>query len=211
MTPPAALAIVDIGAGNLGSIRNIYRRLGIEASVASTPEAIAEAPRLLLPGVGAFSAVAQRLRNSGLLDALELRVRKDGVPFLGVCVGMQLLGSGSEEGPDEPGLGWIDGKVIRVYSDDPDIALRVPHVGWNTCEWNLDDPLFHGLPQPARFYFTHSYCMQAGAELSSGMTHYGIDFVSAVRHQNIWGVQFHPEKSSRIGMQLLANFAERCQ
>ena len=198
------IAVVDYGVGNLGSILNMYRKLGMSASTVRDPGSIAAADRLILPGIGAFDACVSRLRDSGLEQPVREAVAR-GVPLLGICVGMQMLTAGSEEG-SLPGLGLINARTVRFRPDDPD--LKVPHMGWNEVRWQAPDPLIEALEDPARFYFVHSYyvdCADAADQL--GTTSYGHDFAAAVRHGRTYGVQFHPEKSHRYGLRLLGNFA----
>jgi len=198
------IGVVDYGVGNLGSILNMYRRLGLAAATVSEPAALAAAERLLLPGIGAFDACVTRLRESGLEQPLRDAVAR-GVPLLGICVGMQMLTAGSEEG-SLPGLNLVPARTVRFQPGTTD--LKVPHMGWNDVRWNASDPLVEGLEQGARFYFVHSYyvaCDDPAHQL--GTAHYGHDFAAAIRRGHVYGVQFHPEKSHRFGLRLLGNFA----
>lgn len=202
------ITIVDYGVGNLGSLQNMLKKIAVPARVSSTPTAIADAGKLLLPGVGAFDSGMSRLRELGLVEVLNERVLKAGVPVLGVCLGMQLLTEGSEEG-QLPGLGWIAGTTVRFRFDPQANNLKIPHMGWNTARPTATAKLFGNLPEDARFYFVHSYHVECrdNADVATWTTH-GYEFVSAVQHGNIYGAQFHPEKSHKFGMQLLRNFAE---
>ena len=198
------IGIVDYGVGNLGSILNMHRKLGLVAQAVGDPAALAAADRLILPGIGAFDACVTRLRGSGLEPALREAVDR-GVPLLGICVGMQMLTDGSEEG-SLPGLGLIPARTVRFQPGATD--LKVPHMGWNEVRWTSADPLVEGLEHGARFYFVHSYyvaCDDPAHQL--GTAHYGHDFAAAIRRDRVYGVQFHPEKSHRFGLRLLANFA----
>jgi imidazole glycerol-phosphate synthase subunit HisH len=200
------IVVVDYGMGNLGSIANMFKKVGAEARIASDPEVLREADKLVIPGVGAFDNGMRSLAERGLLEVLELKGRVERVPVLGVCLGMQLLMESSEEGC-LPGLGWIEGESIRFRLDDYP-QLRTPHMGWNTLDAYRPHPLFAGLEDAPRFYFVHSYhvvCRREGNELAR--TTYGRAFTSAVVEGNVLGVQFHPEKSHRFGMQLFRNFA----
>jgi glutamine amidotransferase len=202
------ITIVDYGMGNLGSIRNMLKKIGCESQVTADVSLIEAADKLLLPGVGAFDAGMDNLTRSGLIPLLNHRVIDDHVPVLGICLGMQLMAQRSEEG-DRTGLGWIDAEVVRFRPGDT--SLKVPHMGWNLVRRVRGGALTDDLPEESRFYFVHSYlvrCRNADDVLLS--THYGVDFHSAFQRGNVWGVQFHPEKSHRFGMQLLRNFAERC-
>lgn len=199
------LVVVDYGMGNLRSVLSKLRRLKVEAIVSGDPTDVAAATRLLLPGVGAFGAGMRNLADRGLLDVLNTRVLEDGVPVLGICLGFQLLTQHSEEG-DVAGLGWIDGETRRF---DSDLGIRVPHAGWNAVEVARDNGLWRDVPDDERFYFTHSYYVTCNRpEDAIGTTHYGTDFVAAVQRDNVYGTQFHPEKSHRQGLQILENFSQ---
>ena len=198
------IAIVDYGMGNLGSIQNMFKRIGAAARVTGDPTVLADARKILLPGVGAFDSAMQRIADAGLREVLDRKALQERVPTLGICLGMQLLTRGSEEG-QLPGLGWIAASTKRF----PAIAgLKVPHMGWNLVTPTQPSPLTDGLPAESRFYFVLSYYVQVDDPADSLLrTHYGIDFDAAVAHGNIYGAQFHPEKSHNFGLQLLANSA----
>ncbi len=199
------ITIVDYGMGNLSSIANMLKRIGVPSATTADPAALAAATKLILPGVGAFDTGMRNLRERGLVDVLERRVRKDGVPLLGICLGMQLLARSSEEG-SLPGLGWIDADVVRFRGE----GLKVPHMGWNTVRPVGPGGLFEGLGDPPRFYFVHAYRLRLDRpEDLLGETDHGGPFPAAVGTGNLLGVQFHPEKSHRFGMGLLRNFAGR--
>lgn len=199
------VVVVNYGVGNLGSILNMLKKAGVSAKVSSQPEDIAAAERIILPGVGAFDRAMERLTASGLIPHLEKRAFTDKIPFLGICVGMQLLHRRSEEGV-LPGLGWLDADVVRFHFSDP--TLRIPHMGWNAVE-SKDCPLLKGMEQEARFYFAHSFHTPLANEPKAvGQTKYGYPFASIVNRDNIWGAQFHPEKSHRYGLQFFRNFME---
>lgn len=203
------IAIIDYGLGNLRSIANMLKKIGIEAVVSSDPAVIERADKLVLPGVGAFDAGMKNLTERGLIPVLTSRVREQRTPLLGVCLGMQLFCRRSEEG-QEAGLGWLDAEVIRFRFDNNPANLKIPHMGWDTVSVRQPHSLFHGLEADNRFYFVHSYhvvCQARNNVLTE--TLYGFDFTSAVVSDNIIGVQFHPEKSHKFGMRLLQNFAER--
>ena len=199
------IAIVDYDIGNLGAVANMLRRLGADCEITADAARIEAADRIILPGNGAFDACMQGLRASGLLPVLQRRVMGEGVPLLGICVGAQMLGHGSEEG-HEPGLGWLD---LRVKRFPPQPGLRVPHMGWNGVRVEQPGhPLAAGLGEDARFYFVHSYFIDPAdpADLLLSAD-YGGRFAAGVARGNLAGVQFHPEKSHRFGKQLLGNFA----
>jgi imidazole glycerol-phosphate synthase subunit HisH len=204
------IAILDYGVGNSGSIHNMIRRIGGQSIITSNEDVVASASGYILPGVGAFDHGMSKLKSSGILDVLEYRVMKENTPILGICLGMQMLFNNSEEG-DLPGLGWINGSVKKFkFTNDVDQKkLKVPHMGWNLVKPRMHQSLFKELEQEARFYFVHSYYVSCNrAEDILGTTKYGSEFVSSVARGNIFGVQFHPEKSHRFGMMLFENFLE---
>ena len=202
------IVIVDYGLGNLGSIQNMLKKVGFSNSIITrNAEEIEKADKIILPGVGAFDAGMEKINQSGLLQTLNRAVLEQKKPVLGICLGMQLLTKGSEEGV-LPGLGWIDAYTHRFQFVEENAGLKVPHMGWNEISISKEHELVKDLTMPARFYFVHSYyvkCQQQQDELLA--CHYGIDFTCAVQHENIMGVQFHAEKSHKFGMQLLKNFA----
>lgn len=200
------IGIVDYGLGNVRAFENIYRRLGIAAILARTADDLSRCERLVLPGVGAFDWAMEQLVASGLLEALNQRVLQDRVPVLGVCVGMQIMGDGSEEGHVK-GLGWIPGQVRRFKDAWFNQETHLPHMGWNDVAPAPDEPLFQGVNAPL-YYFLHSYYFDPAKDGHViARTDYGIRFASAVRDRNIWATQFHPEKSHHWGISLLGNFA----
>jgi len=202
------IGIVDYGLGNVQAIQNVYRRLGIPAVLASTPAALMDCSKLVLPGVGAFDWAMTRLAESGLRDALDEMVTGRGTPVLGICVGMQMLARRSDEGVLE-GLGWIPGEVRRLDSREDAVPMALPHMGWNDVSPSSDSALLSGLDGGARFYFLHSYYFDFETEAHAlAQTDYHGSFASVVGAGNVFGVQFHPEKSHNWGVQLLRNFAE---
>lgn len=201
------ITVIDYGAGNIGSVLNMIRKVGGKAVVGRELETVRAADKILLPGVGSFDNAVNRLSDLGLISALRERAGV-GVPLFGICLGMQLLSDASEEG-SLPGLGLIPGRVRRFRFEGELTGLKVPHMGWNRVTPAKAHPLCSGLEQDARFYFVHSYyydCAEPGDVLFR--TSYGRDFPSGVQRGNVMGVQFHPEKSHRFGMQLLKNFIE---
>jgi glutamine amidotransferase len=201
------IGVVDYGLGNVRAFENIYRRLGIEAAPVRTAEELERADRLILPGVGAFDWAMARLTQSGMIDTLNQRVLQDEVPVLGVCVGMQIMANGSDEGK-EAGLGWIPGRVERFRDEWFNTHTHLPHMGWNDVELVDANALMTGLVKPT-FYFLHSYFFRPVDEnYVIARTRYGKVFASAIQRGNIWATQFHPEKSHDWGVGLLANFAK---
>ena len=202
------ITIVDYGLGNIRAFLNVYRRLNIEAKTATCADELRQASKVILPGVGAFDHAMARLTRSGMRDALDDLALRRRVPILGVCVGMQILARDSDEG-SQPGLGWIAGRVRTLSSLMPAAALPVPHMGWNEARPARPNRLFDQLETSARFYFLHSYYFQCDrAEDAIATAQYGDDFACAVNAGNVFGVQFHPEKSHHDGVRLLKNFAE---
>jgi imidazole glycerol-phosphate synthase subunit HisH len=202
------ITIIDYKMGNLGSIANMFQRLGIDAVVSSTPQDIASASKLILPGVGAFDNGMKNLNQLNIREILEKKVFDDKIPFLGICLGMQLLTEKSEEGTEQ-GLGWIEGKTIRFSNSFNGAKLRIPHMGWNELHIIKSNVLFKNFASDPRFYFVHGYHVHCTMlDDVTATTSYGIEFHSSVQKGNIFGVQFHPEKSHKFGMTLLKNFAE---
>jgi glutamine amidotransferase len=201
------IAIVDYGMGNLGSIHNMFRKVGAQAVVTADPAVIDRAEKLVLPGVGAFDHGMRSLAERGLLDVLNRKALTERVPVLGVCLGMQLLTERSEEG-SLPGLGWISGRTVRF-----DLAahpgLHVMHMGWNTLDWKAEHPIFAELPPHPRFYFVHAYHVICRHDYNVlAVSTYGSPFASAIFDGNVVGMQFHPEKSHRFGMAVFRAFAK---
>lgn len=199
------IAIVDYDMGNVASVANMLKRIGSPPSVLTRdPEVLRRAEKVILPGVGAFDRGMQNLVEFGLIDALNEAALERRVPVLGICLGMQLLTRSSEEGR-RPGLGWIDGETRRFRFPD-DTSLKVPHMGWNYVKPSRVNPLIAGNAR-SRFYFVHGYYVTCNDPHDTiGTATYGFEFACAVNHDNVYGVQFHPEKSHRYGMALLEGF-----
>ena len=210
------IGIIDYGMGNLRSVQKAFEQVGADAQILKTPDDLARIDRLVLPGVGAFGDGMINLRKGGWVDRIKAFIDR-GRPFLGICLGMQLLFESSTEdapSPDEPvvGLGVLPGRVVEFKVDQGAERIKVPHMGWNTLRWGGDDPLFEGLPQESAVYFVHSYyCVpdELAGVITSGTTEYptGSPFTSTVNTGNLWATQFHPEKSQRVGLRMLRNFA----
>ena len=200
------IGIIDYGLGNVSAFLSVYKRLNIPASVVRSPNELEGAERLILPGVGAFDHAMELLQRSGMHESLEDLVLNRRIPILGVCVGMQIMAERSEEGV-KPGLGWIRASVRKLGGVDNKSPLRLPHMGWNDVVAVASSTLFTGLERDSHFYFLHSYyfnCEDSGETLAE--TDYGLRFTCAVHSGNIYGVQFHPEKSHDYGTRLLRNF-----
>ncbi|MDN3639980.1 imidazole glycerol phosphate synthase subunit HisH [Simiduia curdlanivorans] len=203
------IALIDYGIGNLQAFLNLYQRLHIPVTMATTAADIEQATKLILPGVGHFDHAMQLFNASEMKDTVVRRVTEDGVPILGICVGMQMLANSSEEG-SEPGLGWIPGRVKAFKEVLAGKNLPLPHMGWNDVTATPEAALFKQFePADTRFYFLHSYYFEPEAtENCMGRCDYGLLFSCAVNKDNVYGVQFHPEKSHHFGELLLKNFAE---
>jgi glutamine amidotransferase len=199
--------IVDYGVGNLTSIQNMLKKAGKQAIISGDADTVTRATKLLLPGMGHFDNCMQKLKASGLRPLIEKKVFEDKIPVLGICVGLQMFMHSSEEGI-EPGLGWIKGKTIRFKTEHMNIPQKIPNMGWLEIQEKKPSPLLTGL-EDARFYFAHSFHVQPERNEDSLVeAQYGYSFTAGLEYDNIIGVQFHPEKSHRFGMQLLKNFAE---
>lgn len=202
------LTIIDYGVGNLTSIKNMLKRIGVQSIIANSREAIEDAEKLILPGVGHFSYGMEQLHKSGLIPVLNKRVLEDKVPILGICLGVQLLTKGSEEG-NASGLGWIDGFTIAFDRNKLDTNQKIPHMGWSNVSNYCLSKLFTNIPSEPRFYFVHSYHLQLNNKKDELVTaNYGYQFAAGIEHENILGVQFHPEKSHKFGMKILENFVQ---
>jgi glutamine amidotransferase len=200
------VTIIDYGVGNLASIKNMLKKAGSDSLISSDEGDILAAKKLILPGIGAFDACSEKLNQSGLINALNKKVLEDKTPILGICVGLQLLLNGSEEGK-LPGLGWIRGKVIRFDKNKLNASHKVPHMGWTEIKQAKTSRLFNEMFEEPRFYFVHSYyASPLNQNDVLAYAHYGYDFPAAIEHENILGVQFHPEKSHKFGLKLMANF-----
>lgn len=201
------IAVVDYGLGNLRSVLGALEKLGVEAVLAATPDMVLGARKLILPGVGAFGQGMANLKARGLDTAIKTRVVEGNVPILGICLGMQLLASGSSEFGAHSGLDLIPGNVVRLTSDHT--GQRIPHVGWNTVHQMRSCPLFQGVPDESFFYHVHSFhFLPQAANAIVAESRHGHTFCTAVAQGNVFGVQFHPEKSQRQGLSILQNFLD---
>lgn len=201
-------AIIDYGLGNLGSIFNMLDVIGEDSIITSSKNEIHEADRMILPGVGSFDAGMILLNEKGLVDILNEEI-KNGKPILGICLGMQLLGRKSEEGTQN-GLNYIPFESVK-FNINEELNLRIPHMGWDVVDFNQENSLIDGLVGTQRYYFVHSYHVKCDSSKNVLMTcDYGYEFAASVIQDNVYGVQFHPEKSHEYGMRLLMNFVEKC-
>lgn len=202
------ITIINYGSGNINAIGNIYERLNIQFSIANRREDIYKAGKIILPGVGSFDETIAKLDQSGFRQVLDEAVLKNKIPVLGICVGMQILSNRSEEGQLN-GLGWIKGNVNKIDKSLLKDKPKIPHLGWNSVEVVNESKLFKDVDYEKGFYFLHSYYFECASDADIlAKTVYGKTFTSAVNHENIYGVQFHPEKSHQNGVQLLKNFVE---
>lgn len=204
------IAIIDYGMGNLRSVQNAFRSLGADARLVTDAGALSDAEAIVLPGVGAFAEAMIRLRAGGFVDALDVEVRRDERPFLGLCLGMQLMAVESAEHGTHRGLEWIDGSVRALPVEVDGASVRVPHMGWNDVEVVRRDGILSALQPTPAFYFIHSYALHATepAIVSAYATH-GVRFAAVVERDNLFGTQFHPEKSQSAGLALLQGFLTR--
>lgn len=201
------ITIIDYGAGNIGSIQNMIRKIGGQAIVSSKEEDIYNAEKLILPGVGSFDYGMRQLNDSGLIASLNKKVIEDKTPILGICLGVQLFTKGSEEGALK-GLSWFDAETIK-FNLPIEKKLKVPHMGWNEIDIKKKSKLFTDMYEDPRFYFVHTYHLKSNSpsDILTEST-YGYNFVSSLEKDNIVGVQFHPEKSHKFGMKILSNFIQ---
>lgn len=198
------IAIIDYDAGNIKSVEKALISLGQEAVVTADSEEILAADKVILPGVGNFGDAMHRLDASGMSDTIR-KVAETGKPFLGICLGLQLLFERSDEAPGVAGLGILKGEIVRIPDDG---GLKVPHIGWNSLKLQNDGRLFKGIDAEAYVYFVHSYYLRAADPyIVKARTHYGVDIDASVEQGNVFATQFHPEKSSAVGLKILKNFA----
>lgn len=198
------IAIIDYGAGNLQSVKKAFDFIGAQSVITDNPETINACDKILLPGVGSFGDAMDSMTKKGLIETVNQNALS-GKPFLGICLGLQLLFEESEESPGVKGLGIFKGKIKKF---SPDMGFKIPHIGWNSLEIKQKNTLFKDIPENSYVYFVHSYYLHAEDENEiATVTNYGIDFHSAVGKDNIFATQFHPEKSGDVGLQILRNFA----
>ena len=199
------ISIIDYDAGNIKSVEKALQHLGQEVVITADPQQILSSDKVILPGVGAFGDAMEKLRKSGL-DQVIRQVADRGIPFLGICLGLQLLFESSDESPGVEGLGLLKGKILRIPDQE---GLKIPHMGWNSIHYKEGSRLFRDIPQDAYVYFVHSYYLAAEEEEDvAATTHYSTLIHASVQHDNIYACQFHPEKSSTVGLKILQNFVE---
>ena len=197
------IAVIDYGMGNLRSVQKGFEKVGFAAEITADPNTVRKADKVVLPGVGAFGDAMTNLRDAGMIEAIRETV-KAGKPFLGICLGLQLMFDTSEEGGFHQGLSIFPGRVRLLPP-----GLKVPHMGWNQIEIQKADPILKGIPEGSAFYFVHSYYADpADPKVTTTLTEYGIRFTSIASSENVFGIQFHPEKSSSLGLHILKNFGE---
>ncbi|MBC7410852.1 MAG: imidazole glycerol phosphate synthase subunit HisH [Bacteroidia bacterium] len=200
------ITVINYGVGNLGSVMNMFKKINVEAQLSTSIDDIKNAKKLLLPGIGSFDIAMQKLISTGYLPYLNQKVMEEKVPTLGICLGMQLMTNGSEEGTHK-GLGWFDAETVKFNLDTN--IYKIPHMGWNDVFLKqANNTLTANLPVEPRFYFCHSYFVKCKNDNEQMLTcNYGNEFTCGINNENIYGVQFHPEKSHKYGMQLLKNFS----
>ncbi len=197
------ISIIDYDAGNIMSVEKAIRHLGEDLIITNDPDRILSSDKVILPGVGAFGDAMDKIRKAKL-DRVIYEVVDRKIPFIGICLGLQLLFESSQEAPGVPGLGLLEGRILRIPEKD---GLKIPHMGWNSLEYRKDSRLFQNLPEEPYVYFVHSYYLEAkNKEDVAATTHYSTLIHAAVEHENIYACQFHPEKSGAVGLQILDNF-----
>ncbi|MDX6635124.1 MAG: imidazole glycerol-phosphate synthase subunit HisH [Solirubrobacterales bacterium] len=201
----ARIAILDYGMGNLRSAEKALEHVGVTATISRDPDVVGAADGVILPGVGAMPRAMERIRELGLQELIAER-RDSGVPILGICLGLQLIFDSTTEFGGTDGLGLLEGAVTELEAD----GLKVPHIGWSPVQWERESRLTEGIPSGTPFYFVHSFAPRPSAEDLLGTAEYGARFACAAQRDNVYGVQFHPEKSSTAGLRLLSNFAGIC-
>ncbi|MDD5211669.1 MAG: imidazole glycerol phosphate synthase subunit HisH [Sulfuricurvum sp.] len=200
----ANIVIIDYKMGNLRSVQKAFEHIGESAIISNDLSIIQNASKLVLPGVGAFKDAMHNLRELGLIDLLNEEILEKKKPFLGICLGMQLIATKSYEFGETKGLGWIDAEITRFADTD----LKIPHVGWNSVQYANPSPLFESIPDNSDFYFVHSYYFDANRTYATGICDYGTEFIASVQKENIYATQFHPEKSQTHGLRIIENFSK---
>jgi glutamine amidotransferase len=203
------IAIVNYGLGNLGSIKNMLRKIGSDSVITDNQKDIEEATKIILPGVGAFDTGMEKLHETGLVELLNHKAMIEKIPILGICLGVQLMTRRSDEG-ERPGLGWFNAETIKFDFNGINGKYTIPNMGWNEVELCKESKLFENMFEEPRFYFVHSFHLKADDKADVlTFSHYGYPYASALEHENLMGVQFHPEKSHKFGQRLLTNFVNK--
>ena len=200
-----SIVIIDYNMGNFCSVQKSFERNNSNVIVSNDHKIIMNADKIVLPGVGSFRDGMKNLTNLGLIDVLNEEVIENKKPFLGICLGMQLMANTGYEISKTKGLGWIDGEVVK-FDFPANNGLKIPHVGWNNLMIKSNNLLYEGIPDNKDFYFVHSYHLQLNEDVITGMTEYGYQFVSSISKNNLYGFQFHPEKSQELGLAIINNF-----
>lgn len=200
------VVIIDYEMGNLRSVQKAFEKIGCDAVITNDIETIKSASKIVLPGVGAFFDGMKHLEKLGLINVLNEEVIKNKKPFLGICLGMQLISKKSYENGETNGLGWVNAEVIKFTFENIGKKLKIPHIGWNNTTYKNTNLLFDNIPNDSDFYFVHSYHFKTNENIVTSTTDYGFDFVSSVHKDNIYAFQFHPEKSQAVGLKILENF-----
>lgn len=200
------IVVIDYNMGNLRSVQKAFEKVGCDAIITNDHDIIKKSNKIVLPGVGSFKDGMKHLEELGLINVLNEEVIKNKKPFLGVCLGMQLIANKSYENGETNGLGWIDAEVVKFDFREMTKKLKIPHVGWNNVLYYNDNALYEGVPNNRDFYFVHSYHFRTNEDIVTSITDYGFDFVSSVQKDNISAFQFHPEKSQTVGLKILENF-----
>jgi imidazole glycerol-phosphate synthase subunit HisH len=200
------IVIIDYNMGNLRSVQKAFEKVKCDVVISNNHAVIKTADKIVLPGVGAFKDGMKNLAKLGLIDILNKEVTENKKPFLGVCLGMQLIANKSYEKGESKGLAWVDAEVVKFNFSNSDKKLKIPHVGWNNVNYKNDNKLLKDIPNNSDFYFVHSYYFKTNEDIVTSTTDYGIDFVSSIKKNNIYAFQFHPEKSQQVGLQIIENF-----
>ena len=199
------IVIIDYNMGNLRSVQKAFEKVGSDAIISNDIETIKNASKIVLPGVGAFKDGMKNLNKLNLIDVLNEEIMQNKKPFLGICLGMQLISNKSYENGETKGLCWVDAQVIK-FEFDSNISLKIPHVGWNNVVYKNENILYSGIASNSDFYFVHSYYFDCKEDVVSSTTEYGFDFTSSINKENIYAFQFHPEKSQTVGLKIIENF-----
>jgi len=201
-----SIVIIDYKMGNLRSVQKAFEKVGCDAIISNDINVIHNASKIVLPGVGSFADGMKNLNDLGLIEVLNEEVIIKQKPFLGICLGMQLIANKSYENGESNGLGWIDAEVVKFDFSNLDKKLKIPHVGWNNVYFKNNNLLFNRLADGGDFYFVHSYYIKTNENIVTGISNYGFDFISSINKNNIFAFQFHPEKSQSLGLKILENF-----